>query len=146
VIIAVDPGKMSGLFVVNEKTSYSFGTELEAIDCVSEVDRLLEIHRATQGAIHIHCERYTMTSGKHTQQPEALEIIGALRYLAYKTGETFTLQGRSERMRVTREQLAVIDWWVPGKDHVNQAARHAFLGLAQRWPDHSLVQTALGTI
>ena len=140
-IIGDDPGKMTGLFIFG---GYDLNRiELPALEAADEVFRCLNVHT---GPHHIHAERFIMQSKKQTQQPDALEHIGQLKWIANYFGASFKLHSRSERARVTREQLMNIGWWSPGKDHVNQAARCALLGLVIHDSNHDLVRRAFGTI
>jgi hypothetical protein len=144
IIHGVDPGKMTGLFVFESPGKIIIATEMPALEATHEVHRLMEIRPNEHH--HIHAERFVMQAGKQTQQPDALEQIGALRWIADLLGATFKLHSRSVRARITREQLVRIGWWEPGLDHVNQAARCALLGLITHDPNHDLVKQAFGTI
>lgn len=141
-IIGVDPGKMAGLLIFTPRELCRW--EMPTLDATHEVFRWLSL-RLT-GKHHIHAERFVMQAGKQTQQPDALEQIGQLRWLADLFDATFTLHSRADRARITREQLTRIGWWSPGMDHVNQAARCALLGLVKQDPNHDLVKQAFDTI
>lgn len=143
-IIAVDPGLACGVFAIRSDGSIWDRREERAYECVSNIDRWFALGKLPKVIV---CERYTITQAHMSQQPDALEVIGALRYIARKWNVRFELQGRAERVRVTNDMLRAIGWWTtsPG-GHVNEAARHCALALIKLDPDHDLVQRLLGTI
>lgn len=63
-----------------------------------------------------------------TSANASLELIGALRYLAYRKGWEFIEQQASERSVVTNERLKRWGLWTPGPakrmDHQRDALRH----------------------
>lgn len=81
-------------------------------------------------------ERYTITQKtiKLSRQSDALEVTGALRYLAYLYGDRKIIQqGPSDVMRLfTDDRLKALGWYVPDKEHANDALRHLGYRLAQR--------------
>lgn len=136
-LIAVDPGKTCGMFVVivNDDGMKVFDHwEDSAINTVYEVERLLTVYKTLN--VKVVVERYVLESLKQTRQYDAIEVIGALRWLSNKHGAMFELQGRAERLRVTNEMLRDRGWWTtsPG-GHVNEAARHAVVAIVRYWPD-----------
>jgi hypothetical protein len=143
-IIAVDPGKNSGLFVF-DGTRVSDSVEGTPFNVISDVDRLLHMYQDVK--VYVIVERYTITQAHISPQYDALETIGALRYLTQKWEQTFRLQSRSDKSRVSDDDLRKIGWYrrTAGGD-VNDAARHAFIALARMNPAHELVQRLLDTV
>lgn len=142
-IVGVDPGTTTGIFAVSvsivdkllesevrsEYTAYELGAEkaLAAIE--------LQLRRLPEAVVA--CERYIITSrtARLTQQPAALELIGALRHLCRDYGAPFMLQMKSDAAHLARDQLLKrIGWFQRGQDHANDGARHALLGLATSDP------------
>lgn len=122
-MIAVDPGAMCGVASNVAHNSILFYRELPPFETVSWVED--QLRRLPADVIaDLTAERYTMTRQHHTQQPEALEVIGALRYLSRKYPRVrFTLQSRSVKSKVTNDVLRELDWYPLG-DHARDATRH----------------------
>ena len=83
----------------------------------------------------IVCEdfRITMQTAKKSAQPDALKIIGALDYLAFRDGAKFVLQTPADAKRfATDDRLRKAGLWTPGRRHANDAARHLFLYLCKK--------------
>jgi hypothetical protein len=144
-ILAVDPGLVSGVFAVYNDGSIASALELSPYETVSFV----EAKALISPRLHVVCEQFTFAANAHrmTRQPEALEIIGALRYVSRKHSRPFKLQSRNIKSRVDNDTLKRIGWYsqtVGG--HLNDAARHAFVAFVQLYPHHSLVKTSLATI
>jgi hypothetical protein len=100
------------------------------LQVVSYLDRLLEAGNVEWVA----CERFQQTPHTRTAQYEALEVIGALRYLCHRYRVPFHLQGRADRFRVSVTALRELDWWTVGKPHAQDAARHLYVGCVRHDP------------
>lgn len=137
---------MCGVFSYHWLTRVPEFNELSAYETATEVERTLEMCTHTETIVHIVVERYVRQSQKMTSQPDALEVIGTLRYLARKYGAAFALQSRSERLKVAMVDLKRIGWWVPGLEHAQQAAKHALVYVSRHGLDDELVKRSLGTI
>ena len=145
-IVSVDPGKACGLVAIKQDGTAAHRLEGDPFTCVNKVEYLLGAVRP----IAVVAERYVQQSGKMTFQPEALEVIGALRYLCKRANVSFTLQSRSERVRVTRDMLVELGLWNPRvvspHGHMNEAAKHAVVYIVQHIPHHPIAKKLLGTI
>ena len=137
-IIAVDPGKTCGMFELTDATFAH--SELEPYDLV----RMLDLSETPW--ITLVVERYTQQSLKLTPQYDALETIGALRYVARRNNWMFTLQSRSQKSRVRDDALRELGWHKPGMSHANDAARHALIFLARQQPNHRIIRRIAGMI
>lgn len=132
-LAVVDPGKNTGVCIIERRPSFVrmlewtlwSGPPFEAVQYVE--DWL----RSTANAAVV-CERFTFTSVKHTRQYDALEIIGALRYVANKYA-TFELQSRSERFRIPLDVAK--RFAQPTDDDQESALRHAVVAAVR----HGLV-------
>lgn len=120
-IIAVDPGKIAGIAVICANGGFA-SLELPAEKALEFVWRLAHLWVF----VDIISERYTVTQKTMTPQTDALEMNGALRFIARSVDRPFTLQGRSEVKKAMSDQvLRDVDWFVRTKDdHANDAARH----------------------
>lgn len=144
-IIGVDPGKTTGLawLLDDEFTS----VDLPPLEACDQVERLLR-RRGDRPAL-VAAERYNITQQtvKLSRQYDALEVIGALRWLAHAHRATFVLQGASDAQRCgNREVLRTLGWWSPGGDHRNKAAAQVALAYQQTFPHEFASRLAPGTI
>lgn len=143
--IAVDPGEMCGLAACHSDGSLAFAMESPPFETVSWVHAKPLI----APNCHLIVERYviTMQTAKMTRQYDALETIGALRFVARQRSMTFEMQSRSDRTKVLDSWLKHLGWWMRTKDgHANDAARHLWLAFARHNPQHDLVKQLLDTI
>lgn len=130
-IIAVDPGKNTGVCVVEPQLNslwwvLTSGTPLEMVGYVEDCLK-------TYGVCVVIVERFTVTSVKHTRQYDALEVIGALRYLAHREGAVFELQSRSDRLRA---RAVARQFAHPADDDQESALQHAVLAAVR----HGLIR------
>lgn len=79
-------------------------------------------------------ERYIITpaTAKMTQQHDALEIIGALKYLARQHDHRIEMQSPSEAKGYSTDtKLKKVGWYNPGEPHARDASRHVLLYLSK---------------
>lgn len=133
--LAVDPGGTTGYawawMALNENLQVSADQDLP-LPFLDTVNTWIGGNREAE----IVVERYTITQRtiKLTRQADALEVTGALRYLAHAYGgRKIILQNPADAMRLfTNDRLKKLGWYVPGKEHANDALRHLGYRLAQR--------------
>lgn len=130
IIVTVDPGGTSGIATFYPQQSVVYvGRQEKPMQAIDFVGGLMLTPNATVLAI---LERYTITvhTAKLTQQTDALEIIGAIKYLAYRTNNTVELQSPPTAKKIAPDaKLKHLGLHVPGRDHANDAARHLVLGI-----------------
>lgn len=140
ILIAIDPGKASGFAVFdytdldNIKVLYS--AELDQMQTVGEVDTLLS-EAENPSDYEIVMEKFTITAqtGKNTNAENwSPEIIGAVRYLAYTEGVSFTEQTPAKAKNfVPNDRMKNIGiWHTGGEGHARDALRHGVLYLVER--------------
>lgn len=113
--------------------------EIVPFDTVWYVDRTLQ---RFSGEVFVVVERYVITrkTVMSTRQSDALETIGALRYVAQRSLATFELQNTSDRLKVRPEVLRHLGWYNPtADDHAIAAAQHCYIALVRHHPDHPMV-------
>jgi hypothetical protein len=130
-IFACDPGKCSG-WAIYDDLGEVFSGQLEFAEFVTFADD--EAKYAKPDVIVV--ERFTITqeTAKKTQQTDALEVIGVLRYLAQREGSKFIRkQTPTEAKRFsTNDRLETLGWLkhpLAQWDHANDALRHLLLYL-----------------
>lgn len=123
--IAIDPGLTSGVFMTQDENPTKFlAYELDFDNLATHMDGYFS---ETKEIIY---EKYTITGEtlKKTRQYEALEVIGMLRYFALVEDIPLIDQtpGNAKRL-ATDDRLRDLGWYIPGKGHATDAARHMFL-------------------
>lgn len=120
-IMTVDPGKMTGwAMYTTEVDSFSSGQApwFEHLQWFEDVYRAFDV---------VVCESFVITAAtiKKSRQNWSLEAIGTMKYLLAKQGRELVLQSPGEAKGfATPEKLKKVGWWLPGKDHAQDAARH----------------------
>jgi hypothetical protein len=146
VILSIDPGKTCGLIAIKLDGVVHRREECTALDCLTIAEINIERVRPLQVVV----ERYVITRQVMTQQTDALEVIGALRWICSKAGLQLHMQSRSDRTKVTNEMLRDLGLWTPRAQspggHVNEAARHAVIHLMRTQPQHVITKRLLGRI
>lgn len=130
-VVAVDPGGTTGFALWSPPIGLSM-RELSPAD--KAVDWLADVASQLQGA-HFVVERYIITpaTAKMSQQHDALEIIGAIKFLCRKYGHTLTMQTPAEAKAFSTDaKLKNVGWYQPGLPHARDASRHALLFLAKQ--------------
>lgn len=144
-VVAVDPGGTTGIAV----WSPTFGLTLTEHKPDAAVDWLANLSWGDRK--HFVVERYIITpaTAKMSQQHDALEIIGALKYLARSHGHTLSLQTPAEaKAYSTDAKLKTVGWYKPGLPHARDASRHLLLYLSKQGiiDLHTLVGTSDGQL
>jgi hypothetical protein len=146
-IAGLDPGESTGLLVlqltsaggVSTHTRYQ-GPPSEALQRLEAVVRSAALWRQD---VLIAGERFTVTdkTGKRTSQPTPLKVLGMAEQLSYEYANVeFTLQSPADAKKlVPNVRLREIGFYTsadlvgrPDANDVNDAARHALLGLMRR--------------
>ncbi len=124
-IIAIDPGKMTGWARLNKNLVFNSG-EQPLYDVIHFVYEIMK-----QGVKpEIICEDFIFTKEtlKKTRQIYSTEGLGALRFLCEEYECQFYIQTPAAAKRFSsNDKLKQIGWYRPGKTHANDAARHLLL-------------------
>lgn len=133
-VIGVDPGKMTGIAIYGHNR-FLFGDQLPASEVGHFLDGYLDELRRhhPSGRIVIGCERFNVGGStiKMTRQSDATEVTGKMKDLAKKYGCTFIIQNAADAKKMGQPKiLRTIGWWTKGKEHANDAAKHALLALS----------------
>lgn len=120
--IAVDPGGTAGVALsINGRPPLTW--ELEPMEALELVESMLS-RSAT-----VVCESFVPRPGVRTWQPDAIEMIGALRYMCRRHDVPFRLQSpASAKAFGTNDKLKRVGWRPLG-DHARDAMRHLLLAL-----------------
>lgn len=141
-IFGVDPGLHVGLLHYRFDTGAVEMLTLPPLDAVEWVER-----RFTSGDM-IGCERFTQGRTAKTNQGDALEVTGMLRYVAHRKLGALLVQGASDATKVAPTTvLRALGWWRRGDpDHIRRAAAQAAFVLFRLRPDEFERRTGPGTV
>lgn len=132
-VFGVDPGLAVGLLRFEPDTGFVEMTTLPPLEAADWVSR-----RVRAGDL-VATERFTPGAGtaRRTRQNDALEVIGMLRWIAYRSNATLLLQSVSDAVKVApNDVLRALNWWRRGDpDHVRRAAAQAAYALHQTRPE-----------
>lgn len=126
-IVAVDPGTTCG---VARFAATLHGPDFFQSWEAPRWDVLRDIEAIIRGGVGlIVCESFVPRPGVRSWQPDALETIGALRYICRRAGVTLETQAPADAKRfATNEKLAALGWRNPTPGgHTDDAARHLLL-------------------
>lgn len=134
-LIGVDPGKKTGVAHFDGRQFRAW--ELQRLDVLTHVRGLVG-DRTT----HIAIERFIIGTGtgKKTQQPDALEIIGSLVELEREEENISLLrQNAADAKHAAPDvRLRAVGWYATRMGHANDAARHVWLLLLRFFPERAL--------
>lgn len=137
-IIGIDPGKTTGI-AVYFRGEILLTTEVPAAEVADYVREIISRYN-DDIIVDIVTERYVISAetGKRSQQPDALYVIGELRALTHSWWLTgFYLQNPADAKKCASNRiLRQLGWFVKGDfPHANDALRHVALRLLTRHPD-----------
>ena len=132
-VVAVDPGKMTGVSVFTNgefrsfELSRGFGGFAVWLDSESGLFRPHD---------HLIIESFTVNAGTAKKDsgayPEVFSIIGAARLTAYQNGMRFGFQTPAEaKSFATNDKLKKLGWFSGGLGHADDSARHLLTFLAK---------------
>lgn len=132
-LIAVDPGKNTGVCSAAPMTD-SLEWKLWSGEPYEAINRVFSFVRYAGPRTAIVVERFTVTNTHHTRQYDALEVIGALRWIARRESvSVFELQARADRLRI--QTNIARRFGRPTDDDQMSALKHALFAAAR----HGLV-------
>lgn len=137
-LLAIDPGLLTGMMYVN--IADKNGPQMEWADERTVDDfhhSIEEFLSENKDVCRVVIENYIIgaSTGKKSQQPWSLRLIGVVVFLCDKYGIPLTIQSPSERKFATPEKLKKVGFWhVGGEGHANDAGRHALVWLIDRYP------------
>jgi hypothetical protein len=144
VIIGVDPGLMTGLFVFRTYAANHTEVPQGPVQAAAEqIPNLLHdwVIRANahmwdddEGTeephgVYIAVEKFIITpkTAKLSQQTDALEVTGMVKAVAALDGHVDVLQYAKANLKfASDDMLRAVGWWNPQMRHANDAARQAF--------------------
>jgi len=141
VLIGVDPGKMTGVYVYFEdgvRDAVQYPREEITLHTADALGRWAT--RYGSDNIHIAIEKYIITpnTAKLSQQTDALEVTGMVKGLAQINGITDVRQYAKSNLKYANDDmLRSVGWGIASLRHANDAARQTFALLKEidhpRW-------------
>lgn len=140
VILAVDPGKKSGLaeFSLDHKSIW-IGYEMDRFELLDHVHNVFDWwgKDLVEGRILVVAEKYIITpkTSQLSQQPDALKINGALEWMCHKYEQKYEEQSQSTAKKIAQDKrLHDLGLYYPGRGHANDATRHMIFALERHLP------------
>jgi len=141
-ILAVDPGKKSGIAVISHESGLEprllASGEFLMEEYHKPILEAIQTAKETGAKLEIVCERFTINAQtvKNSQAPFSLEQIGILKYLMLSNGidpNTLLFQSPSDAKRMfDNTALKKLDYWYRGGEgHALDAIRHGLLRLVK---------------
>lgn len=135
-IIAIDPGKMTGLAYMNEHWDHeSLSLPYHRDDGNLAAMAWLADALAEGETADVVCESIIISkqTAKKSQDVQAsIEQIGIARYLSAAYHVNFTLQTPAEMKAFSPQKLRCVDWYNRSSDHARDASGHLLLFEAKR--------------
>ena len=126
-VIAFDPGKLTGWAQIID------GTFTSGQDSLWKVVNWFDLSLQRGSRPTVFCEDFVITvqTAKKSRQTEALDGIGAIKFLTQKYDTVLIMQPPAKaKSFATDDKLETMGWYFPSKGgHSNDAARHLLIGL-----------------
>lgn len=137
-ILGIDPGLATGWGLIDcidpDTPVVLESLELTVEEFYGKIEDTVMAHRSD---LVIVVENFLITekTGKLTQQPFSLWLIGVCNYLSWKYDVEIVLQKPAEKPFATNERLRAVGFWHVGAEgHANDAFRHLMIYLANKNP------------
>lgn len=120
-IYAFDPGKLTGVACWDDSSETFYADQLSVEDLYRYVDSVCD------QIAYAQIEKFTITQQtiRKAREPEPMDVIGYLKYAAWRCGFEWAFSKPAEVMATFPDQsLKQSGMFVRGKGHANDAARH----------------------
>jgi hypothetical protein len=136
-IIAADPGKGTGLGYFDLLTGDHWAGEYEYAEVAPKVQTLIRYGARRHATVKVVCEKYVMTPGTKSAQPDALMHMGAIEWICRQENVPLVWQFPGPaKTAVPDAVLRKLGWYRKTKDgHANDALRHVLLWVANNRPE-----------
>ena len=133
-LLAIDPGLMTGVCLIDmldrENPVRVWSAEVTTTEFYDKISELV-----AQPETHVVIEDFKITveTGKLTEAPWSLNLIGIVQYLCYLNGKVLDFQLPSQKPFADNDKLRAVDFWHVGEaGHANDALRHAMIWIVDR--------------
>lgn len=133
-LLSIDPGLATGVCLIDlidpENPVKVWSKEVTIEEFHDNIEQLIS-HEETH--VVIEDFKITVETGKLSDAPWSLELIGVVRYLCYLNGKVLDLQLPSQKPFADNDKLRAVDFWhVGGEGHANDSLRHAMVWIVDR--------------
>lgn len=133
-LLAIDPGLATGACLIDlidpEDPKALWSVEASTSEFYDQIAQLVA-HPETH--VVIEDFKITVETGKLTEAPWSLNLIGIVQYLCYLNGKVLDFQLPSQKPFADNDKLRAVDFWhVGGEGHANDALRHAMIWIVDR--------------
>lgn len=133
-LLAIDPGLATGVCMVDlldpENPVKLWSAEVTIAEFY---DKIADLVGAESTHVVIEDFKITVETGKLSDAPWSLNLIGIVQYLCYHNAKVLDLQLPSQKPFADNEKLHAVDFWhVGGEGHANDALRHAMVWIVDR--------------
>lgn len=133
-LLAIDPGLMTGVCLIDlsdpEDPVKVWSKEVTIKEFHDNIESLIS-HEETH--VVIEDFKITVETGKLSDAPWSLELIGVVRYLCYLSGKVLDLQLPSQKPFADNDKLRAVGFWHVGEaGHANDSLRHAMVWIVDR--------------
>lgn len=143
-LLSIDPGLATGVCLIDlqdpDNPTVMWAAEWTIQDFY---DKISDVISSDDLAVVIEDFKITVETGKLSDAPWSLNLIGVTQYLCYHTGTPLFFQLPSQKPFADNEKLHAVDFWhVGGEGHANDALRHAMIwivGFNRKWTKKLLV-------
>lgn len=133
-LLAIDPGLATGVCMIDmfdpENPIKMWSAEVSVEEFYDKIKDLI-----VQPETHVVIEDFKITveTGKLSDAPWSLNLIGVVQYLCYHSGKVLDLQLPSQKPFADNDKLKAVDFWhVGGAGHANDSLRHAMVWIVDR--------------
>jgi len=133
-LLSIDPGLATGVCLIDiadpENPFMVWSREVTIDQFYDQIGPAVE-HPET----HVVMEDFKITveTGKLSEAPWSLNLIGVVQYLCYLNGKVLDLQLPSQKPFATSEKLQAVGFWHVGEGgHANDALKHAMIWIVDR--------------
>lgn len=133
-LLAIDPGLATGVCLIDLSDPANpvkvWSVEASTSEFYDQIERLVA-HESTH--VVIEDFKITVETGKLSDAPWSLNLIGIVQYLCYLNGKVLDFQLPSQKPFADNDKLRAVDFWhVGGEGHANDALRHAMVWIVER--------------
>jgi hypothetical protein len=133
-LLAIDPGLATGVCLIDlidpDNPVKLWSAEVTVEEFYDKIEELV-----AQEETHVVIESFTITveTGKLSDAPWSLELIGVTKFNCYHNAKELDQQLPVQKGFATNEKLQSVDFWhVGGEGHANDALRHAMIWIVDR--------------
>lgn len=133
-LLSIDPGLATGVCLIDlidpENPVKVWAAEVTTTEFYDKIEELV-----AQKETHVVIEDFKITveTGKLSDAPWSLNLIGVVQYLCYHSGKVLDFQLPSQKPFADNDKLRAVDfWYVGGEGHANDALRHAMVWIVDR--------------